>query len=243
MKTIVIGDIHGLSYWKLIIKQENPDRIIFIGDYFDSFDISGLDQINNFNEIINYKKDNPQVEVIMLIGNHDHHYFPEVGPSGTSGFQRDLYFSISEVINFNREHLQIAYQIDKIIFSHAGISSEWMDKMFDVWEPKTIVEQVNDLFKYKPRKVGFHLEGIDPYGQDTYQSPLWIRPNSLMKANKKTLRKKIIQVVGHTKMAKIDKEGKSDDNRYWFIDVIDTSGEYLVIQDNQIIVNSLKLNL
>ena len=39
MKTIAIGDIHGLSIWKDIINKENPDKVIFIGDYFDSFDI------------------------------------------------------------------------------------------------------------------------------------------------------------------------------------------------------------
>ena len=39
MKTIVIGDIHGRDVWKEIVFQEQADRVIFIGDYFDSFDI------------------------------------------------------------------------------------------------------------------------------------------------------------------------------------------------------------
>ena len=26
MKTVVIGDVHGRSLWKLIVNQENPDR-------------------------------------------------------------------------------------------------------------------------------------------------------------------------------------------------------------------------
>ena len=51
-RTLVLGDTHGLSLWKQIVKQENPDRVIFIGDYFDSFDIPGVDQIHNFKEII-----------------------------------------------------------------------------------------------------------------------------------------------------------------------------------------------
>ena len=42
MKTIVIGDTHGRSNWKLAIHQDKPDRVIFIGDYFDSFDILNL---------------------------------------------------------------------------------------------------------------------------------------------------------------------------------------------------------
>ena len=70
MKTVIIGDTHGRSIWKLIVNQEqDADRIIFIGDYFDSFEISGVEQIQNFKEIIEYKKTSGK-EVIMLIGNH-----------------------------------------------------------------------------------------------------------------------------------------------------------------------------
>ena len=31
MKTVVLGDTHGRSFWKLITHKENPDRVIFIG--------------------------------------------------------------------------------------------------------------------------------------------------------------------------------------------------------------------
>ena len=35
MKTIAIGDTHGRSQWKDIVKKEKDvDKIIFIGDYF-----------------------------------------------------------------------------------------------------------------------------------------------------------------------------------------------------------------
>jgi predicted phosphodiesterase len=37
-KTVVIGDIHGRDSWKQIIKDQNPDRVVFMGDYFDSYD-------------------------------------------------------------------------------------------------------------------------------------------------------------------------------------------------------------
>ena len=64
MKTIVLGDTHGRSNWKLAIHQDQPNRVIFIGDYFDSFHFSGVEQIDNFKQIIQYKENNPQVEVI-----------------------------------------------------------------------------------------------------------------------------------------------------------------------------------
>jgi len=73
MKTVFIGDIHGRSIWKQIVEQEKPDRVIFVGDYFDSFDIPGIDQIHNFKEIIHFKKTSG-IEVVLLVGNHDYHY-------------------------------------------------------------------------------------------------------------------------------------------------------------------------
>jgi len=48
MRTIFLGDTHGRPTWKDIITKENPDRVVFIGDYFDSFDIGGAEQIHNF---------------------------------------------------------------------------------------------------------------------------------------------------------------------------------------------------
>jgi len=250
MKTVVIGDIHGRSLWKLIVHQENPDRVIFIGDYFDSFDIKGEEQLNNFLDIIEYKKSSGK-EVIMLIGNHDYHYFPEVGDNGTSGYQSMFSYQISPTIDANREHLQMAYQMDEFLFSHAGISSKFLDSVFgiDGWKTETIVEQINELFKYKPLSFQFgmavsikKMSFLDPYGDNEEQSPIWIRPRSLMRANRDTLRTKVIQIVGHTQVKKLDLVGaqKAAGGRYYLIDCLGTTGEYLVIQDGELIVGQTK---
>jgi predicted MPP superfamily phosphohydrolase len=238
-KTIVLGDTHGRSNWKLAIHQDKPDRVIFIGDYFDSFEISGVEQINNFKEIIKYKENNPQVEVVLLIGNHDHHYFPEVGYTGTSGYQNKIAPSITQVVDENRHHLQMAYGFGEYLFTHAGVSPVFMDQVFgeDDWSIENIVVDLNEMFKYKPK--AFDFNGFESTGNNTTQTPIWIRPRSLMSANKKHpkgLKKDYIQIVGHTAMKRIDLE----DNRYYFIDTMDTSGEYLVIQDNKITVNSVR---
>ena len=245
MKTVVIGDTHGRSLWKLIVNQEqDADRIIFIGDYFDSFEISGVEQIQNFKEIIEYKKTSGK-EVIMLIGNHDHHYYPEVGYTGTSGYQSGIAPSINQVIDENRQHLQIAYSFDEFLFTHAGVSPTFMDGEFgeEGWVEDNVVELLNDLFKYKPKSFDFN--GTDPYGDNTYQTPIWIRPKSLMAVNKKHdkgLKKKYIQVVGHTQVKKLDLIGsqKSAGGRYYLIDCQETTGEYLVIQDGELSVGQTR---
>jgi hypothetical protein len=245
MKTVVIGDTHGRSLWKLIVNQEqDADRIIFIGDYFDSFEISGVEQIQNFKEIIEYKKTSGK-EVIMLVGNHDHHYYPEVGYTGTSGYQSGIAPSINQVIDENRQHLQIAYSFDEFLFTHAGVSPTFMDGEFgeEGWVEDNVVELLNDLFKYKPKSFDFN--GTDPYGDNTYQTPIWIRPKSLMAVNKKHdkgLKKKYIQVVGHTQVKKLDLIGsqKSAGGRYYLIDCQETTGEYLVIQDGELSVGQTR---
>ena len=245
MKTLVLGDTHGRSTWKLAIHQEQPDRVIFIGDYFDSFEISGVEQINNFKQIIQYKESNAQVEVVMLIGNHDHHYFPEIGYTGTSGYQAGVGHSITQVIDENRHHLQMAYGFGDYLFTHAGVSPVFMDQVFgkDDWSKESVVVDLNELFKYKPK--AFEFSGLESSGDSTTQTPIWIRPRALMQANKahdKGLKNDYIQIVGHTQMNKLDLTGsdKFTGGRYYFIDTMDTSGEYLVIQDNNLTVNSTK---
>lgn len=246
MKTIVLGDTHGRSNWKLAIYQEEPvDRVIFIGDYFDSFDISGVEQIDNFKQIIQYKENNPQVEVVLLIGNHDYHYFPEIGYNGTSGYQSGIAPSITQVIEENRHHLQMAYGFGDYLFTHAGVSPVFMDQVFgkDDWSKESVVVDLNELFRYKPR--AFEFNGFDPYGDSQTQTPIWIRPGSLMSVNKKHkkgLKNDYIQIVGHTHMRRIDLEGsdKFTGGRYYFIDTMEDSGDYLIIQNNQLSVNSVK---
>jgi hypothetical protein len=249
MKTVVIGDIHGRSLWKLITHLENPDRVIFIGDYFDSFDIPGIEQIHNFKEIIEYKEKGV-CEVIMLIGNHDYHYFPEIGNTGTSGYQMTLAPSIMQVVDENRHHLQMAYQMDEYLFTHAGVSSAFMDSVFGDeygWKVENIVPDLNELFKYKPKTFEFGMACnlklsyyLDPTGDNIEQSPIWIRPRSLFKVNHDTLRKQVIQVFGHTQISKIDTKGLSTGERYYLIDCLGTSGQYMIINDNEVTFNTWK---
>ena len=43
MKRIVIGDPHGRwGYIKQIYDKEQPDEVIILGDYFDSFDVDNV---------------------------------------------------------------------------------------------------------------------------------------------------------------------------------------------------------
>lgn len=251
MKLVAIGDIHGRDYWKQIIEQEqDADVFVFVGDYFDSFTIKGPDQINNFLDIIEFKKSS-NASVILLIGNHDYHYYPGIEDSGTSGYQTLMAPSIKHVVSDNKQYLQVAYQSGEFVFTHAGLSSEWLDDMVVGWSVDSLAATVNDLFRYQPNKLAYRSFKYYDYenniatlssgfGNEPYQSPIWIRPKALMAANKNTLRKQITQVVGHTPQDNIDIKGKSTGGRYYFIDTLEYGqNQYLVVKDGVVSLGEL----
>ena len=244
-KIVAIGDLHGRSDWKLIVHIEKPSKVIFIGDYFDSFTLSAAEQLYNYNELIAFKE-RGECEVVLLIGNHDMHYFPEMGNTGTAGYQYNHAYQISDVIDRTRNHLRMAHQIDNILFTHAGFSPVWLETIFGkgykLNENQTYADLINDIWRYKPKTFCFSTPAFgftDSYGDNEYQSPVWIRPKSLQRASKE-LKKEIIQVVGHTAQDRIDINGKAKGGRYYYIDTIETSGEYLIIEDGKFRVNSCR---
>jgi hypothetical protein len=235
-KTLVIGDLHGRPYWKQIIAKEKPNRVIFIGDYFDSFDYTTVEQIHNFKEIIEYKESG-DADVIILIGNHDYHYMRGV-TEYYSGYQTGTRPAIEQLLDDNKHHLDIIYQFNYFLFSHAGVSYDWLIK--HGWDgTSNVVDYVKDVWLYKPNS--FMFDGYDPYGDSKISSPIWIRPNSLQKSNKDTeLKTKYIQIVGHTQQKQIDIKNKATNGRYYYIDTLSTSGEYMIIEDGVISFNTYK---
>jgi hypothetical protein len=251
MKLVAIGDIHGRDIWKQIIAKEHDDtdEFVFVGDYFDSFTVKGPDQINNFLDIIEFKKQS-KVPVTLLLGNHDYHYYPGIDETSTSGYQTLMAPSIKHVVGDNKQHLQAAYQSGEFVFSHAGFSSVWLDDIVEGWDVSNMVDKVNELLQYQPGLITYRSFkminetewiGARGYGEETFQGPLWIRPKALMNANYDTLRTQIIQVVGHTTRKQIDIEGKATGGRYYFIDTLEyNQGQYLVVTDEVVSLGKLE---
>lgn len=236
MKTVILGDTHGRPHWKSIVANEAPDRVIFIGDYFDSYDdYTAAEQMYNFQEIIDWKKSG-QCGVALLVGNHDYHYMRGV-TEHYSGYQSGARSAIEQLLEDNKEHMQMVYQMGIFMFSHAGISKTWLEDQG--WNGSDYVsDYVNDLWKYKPN--AFKFAGRNPYGDDVYAPPIWIRPTSLQYANRNDFKDKYIQIVGHTQQNQIDRKGKSTGGRYYYIDTLGTSGEYMIIDNGEIKFNTYK---
>jgi len=239
LKTVFIGDVHGRSIWKDIVAQEKPDRVIFIGDYFDSFDIEPVEQQYNFKEIIEFKKKG-ECEVILLIGNHDYHYFP--GGESYSGYRSGAAPVNRQLLKDNEDLMQMAYEFDGILCTHAGVGADWLtyqNKYEKGVDPGSVSDFINAIWKHQPNRFMFY--GIDPYGNSKTQTPIWIRPQALLAGNRDSfLKTDYIQVVGHTKVRKMDIEGKATGGRYYFIDTFDTTNTYLIYENNKFSVGELK---
>jgi hypothetical protein len=179
----------------------------------------------------------------MLIGNHDHHYLSN---ETYSGFQPALKWDIQDLLTKNMHHLQVAYQFDDILCSHAGFSPTWLDDTFgwDGWTKSNFVELTNELYKNRLHAFNFSHMGYDPYGNHPSQGPMWIRPAALMSSNKgdNGLKKKFIQVVGHTQVNSIFDSmvasEKSMGGRYLLIDAL-TSGGYVTYEDKKFVAKQI----
>lgn len=225
MKIVVLGDIHGRDCWEKVWKDnQDVDKFIFLGDYFDSRDISPLIQLDNFYKIKDLQEKYPD-KVILLTGNHDEQYLnPHNGTF--SGYQTMFHMDINEALR--KANLKYCHVEGNIVFTHAGISIDWAEK-FGIDLNGDIENQLNTLhsssYKFDSGPI------LDYYGYYRGQGPLWIRPATLRK--KGVLPENIIQVVGHTRHIPAERVEKN-------LVLIDSlCDNYLLIKDNEFIIKNV----
>lgn len=223
MKVLAMGDIHGRNIWKDIIADNTSDHVVFVGDYFDSKwreMISTEDQVQNFQDILAYKNQNREA-VTLLLWNHDVRYLPWMNDK-FYGYQTDLHPAIEWLLDdwVTDSTLQIATEIDDVLFSHAWVSLPWCHE--NNIDMNAISASINSEFLKDPDIVSF--VHTDHHRFDRYsprQSPIWIRPDWLL-----TDRVRCPQVVWHT-----IKNYITIKDEIAFIDTLGTSWEYLVINN------------
>lgn len=248
MKTLVLGDIHGRDIWKPIIEKEQPDKVIFLGDYVSTHDgISSEQQISNLKDILSYKEENPDT-VILLRGNHDTQhlgyswaecsgYFPKVAYWMLEPENKERFLKDTQWIHIDEDL--------RVIFSHAGVSSVWIEQSIEPYLVKKIGSQYDDgtidmesildlINSIQPCEFfGFTPEySFDMYGTSKTQPPTWIRPEVLCQCN-------VVgydQVVGHTPQNQVHKmvESTKGKQTIWLCDSLGKAN-YLVIEDGEFI--------
>ena len=142
--TIVIGDVHGSTYWKKAV-EENPDsRIIFVGDYLDPYEkISNEQLVNNLKEIIQLKKDKLD-DVILLLGNHDLHYFCPDVPGSSGRYNKEIEEEVKAIFEDDLNLFTYAFQDGSRLFTHAGVAHDWFINDFKGDIMKNIADQLNN---------------------------------------------------------------------------------------------------
>lgn len=231
MKIVALGDTHGRTYWKKIVQDEPFDLLIFMGDYFDTMEgISPEDQIKNFEEIIKFKEEHLD-KVILLIGNHDFHYFKDTNAK-YSRYEEKHAPVIQELIEgaYAKGYLQMSFLHENILFIHAGVTKTWAkNNSIDL---NNISFSINELFRNNKIAFSFTpgLSGSKS-GDDKEQTPIWVRPFSLVTDKIDNY----VQVVGHTQ-----KEHVLLREHINLIDCLGKSQEYFIWEDGEKRVGKVK---
>lgn len=233
MKIVVFGDIHGRPFWRDIIEKENPDKVIFLGDYVSTHeDYTGDQQFSNLVDILDEKGvwgDN----MILLRGNHD---MQHLGYSWAecSGLYKSVSYYMA-TLDFKPGFLAKTKWIhieeingENYIFSHAGISGTWLEYS-NIKDINKINEcDPDERFGFSPCYFSDH-NGISPT-----QPCTWIRPQILLSVGVEGYN----QVVGHTPIKEITKFKMENNKDLWLCDNLGEK-EYLVIEDGEFKTNKL----
>lgn len=236
MKILVISDVHHRPLYREMVDKQNPDKVIFIGDYFDNYHGDSMTGVKNFIDILNFRDEDPN-KVVLLTGNHDFHYLIGDPWEKYSGYREDLVLDAKRLLPGNTT---MAHIEGDFLFTHAGVSKEWCDR-WNIPQDEFIADNINILWKTQRKAFKFGLNigrSFSNYGDDTSQSPIWIRPNSLKKCAVDWN-----QIVGHTGVDTITKQDNlNNDKCVWLTDTQSSSTgdqSYLVIEDRTPIIKYL----
>jgi hypothetical protein len=199
VKTVTIGDVHGDSFWKdIILDVYKYDKIIFVGDYVDSFTKTNEEIYNNLAEIINFAKEYKD-KVVLLLGNHDLPYYIPSTINGArvywcSGFRSVMWYDLHDLFKNNKDLFLPCYQYKNYLWTHAGVSKllYWdlvsCSKNAKLNIGKVITEEFENRTPFL-FNVDFQRGGADTYG-----GIFWAD----LRETYKNIPEDLHQIVGHT---------------------------------------------
>lgn len=195
-KILIIPDVHGRGFWKEPCNNWTG-KIIFLGDYHDPYgeyvvgEPDKAESLINLKELVTFVENRRKIsDVICLLGNHDLAYFNGVGKCRFDSYKqievRFLIRTLNPQIYYIYEDLTPEVP-NKYLFSHAGITKDWMD--------------YNDMELKDLNDVNLNnLSALDhiPYsrgGYNKYGSCIW---NDLGDFQLQTPYKDYYQIFGHS---------------------------------------------
>jgi len=222
MKALSIGDTHGHPVVEEVKKLlPEYDKIIFIGDYVDSFTLTNPTISHNLFDLIQFRKDNPD-KVVLLWGNHDLHYLFGSMLHRCTGYRPEARFDLYDMFNKNRELFKAAYQVNNSLWTHAGIHAGWYKQRFNKYIKTNNLEGFNisdqicyafDRYEKSLFDVGYLRGGNYDVG-----GPFWCDRRELTNNPLRGYH----QIVGHTKVSDYNTIHKYNDTSVTFIDIIES---------------------
>lgn len=194
---ISIGDVHQkISKLKTILALEevqNAKEVIFLGDYFDSYD--DVHQMKDTVAFLNDNVANPLYKFLM--GNHDIHYLSTNKAYRCSGYSSTNHEYIKTNLSKEFRNKIKLYDLQKIsgksvLFSHAGIHPSHFTVLTDATSHDSLVSFFDSL------DIDINLNhpllhaGQDRGGRQYHGGILWCDWYSL------ELIEGLFQIVGHT---------------------------------------------
>ena len=157
MRTLIIPDIHGRTFWKDAVSSVTYDMAVFIGDYVDPYPwekITRKSTISNLSEIIEFKKQNRE-KTILLLGNHDCSYIDRMFQRAR--FDSSNQYKIRELFLSNLSLFQLAYEEERngvrYLYTHAGLIPSWLEDNHFIINKETLVDDLNKLISFKGGKT------------------------------------------------------------------------------------------
>lgn len=201
---LIIPDIHqNIDRLNQILSTEdakNAKEIIFLGDYFDSFDYDF--NTKEMCDFLNKNVDNDRYT--FLLGNHDAHYFTKVYQYRCSGWssQKQSIVDVSLDKDFLRKIKPFRYEkiaSKHFLFSHAGLHPSFTPLSFD---ELLKTDSVEEWFSRKEEDIKDSLftntfnewlgAGRDRGGRQRHGGVTWMDWGSLEQIQN------LNQIVGHS---------------------------------------------
>lgn len=219
MKILSIGDTHGHFVLDEIKEIMNDyDKIIFVGDYVDSFELNNITINGNLHDLISFKQQNMDL-VVLLLGNHDIQYLFNNNRHRCSGYRSEIRFDLYDMFYKNKELFQMSYQIDNYLWTHAGVHTTWYNQRFNEFRKQygmeAISDQLNTAFELYEESL-FDV-GLSRGGWNKVGGPFWCDKDEL----KSKPLENYHQIVGHTHVNDITTISINQNTSVTFIDTIE----------------------
>ena len=135
MKILIIGDIHGREFWEEAVEKygKECDKIIMLGDIVDPYSHEGYTRkqaIKTLEKVIEFKLNNRE-KTVLLIGNHDAHYFIKSFPR-SSRYDSSNAYKLREIYSKSKGLFKLAHEETingkRYLFTHAGLMNSWVKR-------------------------------------------------------------------------------------------------------------------